>query len=153
MRAVPTVSVLTREELADNNVEMGRRMFGPILSLLVAIAYLIGTLVVGLTAYVSVVNRSRELAVMKAIGSTNSQLALDVVTGTSIVCVVSLVLGIASAIAIARAIELFAPGYSVVPWSIRAVGRTCVAVGFITVVGALAPLRQIESLEPAMAFR
>jgi putative ABC transport system permease protein len=152
-RTVPTVSVLTREELADNNVAMGKRMFAPILSLLVAISYVIGTLVVGLTTYVSVVNRSRDLAVMKAIGSQTGQLVRGVVADTGFVCAISLVLGIASAIAIARAIEWLAPGYSVVPWSLRALVRTSIAVGLIAGIGALAPLRQISSLEPAMAFR
>jgi hypothetical protein len=60
-RAVPNVAVFSRQELGDNNVKMGRRMFGPIVSLLVAIAYLIGALVVGLTVYASVLDRASEL--------------------------------------------------------------------------------------------
>lgn len=152
-RSVPGVSVFSREELGENDVEMGRRMFAPILSLLVAIAYLVGTLVVGLTSYVSVVNRSRELAVMKAIGSRTAGLAADVLTETALVCALSLLLGVAAAMAVASVIEWLAPQYSVVPWSVAAIGRTSLAIGVIAGLGALAPLRHVASVEPAMAFR
>ena len=68
--SVPEAAVLTAEQLAANDVALGRELFGPIMGALIWLAYLIGVLVVGLIVYADVIGRRRAFGVMKALGMT-----------------------------------------------------------------------------------
>ncbi|MCP5162320.1 MAG: ABC transporter permease [Hahellaceae bacterium] len=72
---VPEVDVLSSAQLGHNSVALGRAMFGPVLGLLLSVAYVIGFLVVTLIMDADVRARRRNLVVLMALGFSATRLA------------------------------------------------------------------------------
>lgn len=68
LRSVPGTTALPKQELIMNDRGLIGRVFNAPLLLMVAIAFLVGTLVVGLVIYTATVERQREYGVLKALG-------------------------------------------------------------------------------------
>ncbi|MDH3694673.1 MAG: ABC transporter permease [Gammaproteobacteria bacterium] len=64
---IPDADVYMPGQLAANDVQLGRDLLGPILGLLISIAYGIGLLVAGLIMYADVTTRLRNFGVLTAI--------------------------------------------------------------------------------------
>ena len=152
-RRVPAVDVFTREELAATNVALGRQMLGPILALLVGIAWSVGGLVIALTSYSSVAERLAELAVMKALGASARRLGADVGLEVAIVCSLGLVFGLAAALATAHGIQDWIPSYRLTPGAPGSIAVTGAVSVVLALAGGLVPLRQILAVDPASVFR
>ena len=149
---VPGVSALTRAEVAAND----RRLFidpfsGPLLAM-VAIAFAVAVLVVGLAVYSSIAERSREYATLKALGLR--QLALLQLAGgqAAALALAGTALGIVLAFGAARGVSALAPKYLI---AISAPAVTAIAVSalVIALLAALVPARLLARLDPASAFR
>lgn len=80
--ALPAVDVHTPAEIAVHDVQLGQQLFGPVLNLLVAVAWLAVLLAVGLTMYAAVIDRRRDFGVMKALGVGPTGLASAVLFET-----------------------------------------------------------------------
>jgi putative ABC transport system permease protein len=65
------VNILTKKEMAANDLKLFAKVFSAPLRLMVAIAFLVGTMIVGLVIYTATVERQREYGVIKAIGGRN----------------------------------------------------------------------------------
>jgi putative ABC transport system permease protein len=143
----------TPQELGTADEEMGRRLLGPVLGLLVGLSYLIGALVVGLTLYGSVQARVRDFAVVAALGGGPGRLAALVFTEALVVTVAAFGLGLLAAVLGAEVVELLQPDYIVSPLAGAALPRTALAVLGLGAVGAGWPLRRVLSIDPAIVFR
>lgn len=151
--SVPEIDVHTPAELGDNDAAMARQLLGGVVTLLVVVAYIVGILVIGLTLYASVFERMRDFGVMKALGSSNRRLYRSVAAEALTLVALSLVLGLAVSLAVAKAISLWAPQYLVVPWSAAAITRTAIAAVVMAGAAALLPIRQVANVDPAMVFK
>lgn len=145
--------VHTPQELGAADEEMGRRLLGPVLGLLVGLSYLIGALVVGLTLFGSVQARVRDFAVVVALGGGPAWLSALVLTEALVVVLAAFVLGLGAAIGGAELIELLQPDYVVSPLAGSALPRTALAVLILGGLGASLPLRRVLSIDPAIVFR
>ncbi len=65
------VNALTKREMAANDLKLFAKVFSAPLKLMVGIAFLVGTMIVGLIIYTATVERQREYGVIKAIGAKN----------------------------------------------------------------------------------
>jgi putative ABC transport system permease protein len=151
-RTVPGVSALTRSEVAAND----RRLFvdpfsGPLLAM-VAIAFVVAILVIGLAVYSSIAERSREYATLKALGLRRRALVRLVGTQAAALALAGTALGIVLAFGASRSVSALAPKYliAISPGAVAAVAASALA---IALVAALVPARLLARLDPASALR
>lgn len=151
-RDVPAVSALTRAEVAAND----RSLFvdtlsGPLLAM-VAIAFAVAILVIGLAVYSSTAERSREYATLKALGLQRRGLFRLVGIQAAALALAGTALGALLGFAAARGITILAPQYliAISAATVALVGASALAMA---IVAALVPARFLARLDPASAFR
>ncbi len=150
---VSDVDVWTPQQLAYNDEQMGSNLFGPVLGLLIGLAYVVGFLVVGLIVYAEVHGRLRDFGVLKALGLRLSQLVSSIILQTLILLLVAFPLGVFIAWGTAACIEWIVPLYRVPILDPSGLVRTLVACMVFSVLGGLIPLRLVASADPMIAFK
>ena len=151
-REVSGVSALTRTEVAANDRRLFTTVFRGILLPMVAIAFAVAILVIGLAVYTSTAERSREYATLKALGLPQWALFRLVGTQAASLALAGTVLGTLFGFAAARGVSALAPKYLI------AIGFGTVAVVAmsalaIAILAALVPARFVARIDPATAFR
>jgi putative ABC transport system permease protein len=150
---VPAGDVFLPEQLADNDASLVGVMFGPIFSLLIWVAYLIGLLVTAIIMFAAVLARRRSFGVLKALGFSPQFLGAAVVLEAIALVVVALPAGMLVAAGIGAAFEAAMPLYLVLPLEPAPVLQTAAASLTFAVLGALAPMPLIRRVDPALVFR
>lgn len=141
-----------KREMIANDYKLFARIFSAPLQLMVAIAFLVGTLVVGLVIYTATVERRREYGVLKAIGARNWMLYRVVTTQALVAAGAGSVLGVGLVFGAARLIMDLRPQFLIVLEPARI--AAALLVGFaMALVAALFPARVIAGLAPAEVFR
>lgn len=152
-RAVPEADVFTSDELAANDVALGRELFGPIMGALIGLAYLIGILVVGLIVYADTIARRRAFGVMKALGFRLRHMLATVSAQTLMLLVLAWPLGLGIALAVASAIEALVPIYRVYVLEPAGLAWAVAGVLAMALAGAALPLRVVARADPNIAFQ
>jgi putative ABC transport system permease protein len=149
---VPGVSALTREEAAANDRSLFTGAFNGILLAMVAIAFAVAILVIGLTVYTSTTERGREYATLKAIGLRRRPLLQLAAGQAGALALAGATVGTGLAFAAAWAAAGLAPKYLIV---VSAQSVALMAAGALTMalVAAFLPARYLGRLDPATAFR
>ena len=151
-RAVPGVSALTRDEAAANDRRLYTGAFkGPLLAM-VAIAFAVAILVIGLTVYGSTSERGREYATLKAIGLRNGPLLRLAAGQAATLALAGTVAGTLLAFAAVRTASELAPKYLIVV-TIESIALIAIAALAMALVAAFLPARYLARLDPATAFR
>lgn len=150
--AVPGTTATTAPEFVSESTADIRESFVPILFVLVVIAMVIGTAVIGLTIYTSVLEKRREYGVLKAIGFSNRRL-LGIVWRQSLVAgLLGLAAGTALTLAVAALIEGLLPAFVTIVRP-RDVLLVAVAATVMSVLASFLPIRPVTRLDPAEVFR
>jgi putative ABC transport system permease protein len=150
--AVPGVSALTRDEAAANDRRLYTGAFkGPLLAM-VAIAFGVAILVIGLTVYGSTSERGREYATLKAIGLRNGPLLRLAAGQAAALALAGTVAGTLLAFAAVRTASELAPKYLIVV-TIESIAVIAIAALAMALVAAFLPARYLARLDPANAFR
>lgn len=146
------LTVVDRDELRQAGLTLATRIYGVPLRLMVLVAFLAGTLVIALTAYTSVAERTREYGIVKAMGATGRHLTGLAVAQTALLASAGTATGFVL-FAVGRvAITAARPQFTILLTSgaaIRAVGAAAV----MATVAALIPARRLGRLDPAVAYR
>jgi len=150
---VPAANAFLPGELAQRDEDLGRELMGPILGLLLVVSYAIGALVIGMFMFAAVRGRQRSLGVMRALGFTPRMLGMAVVIEAGVLTLLALPLGIALSQILATIIHALAPVYLILPTEPAGLVRTAVICLALAGLGALAPVRLIAGMDPAMVFR
>jgi putative ABC transport system permease protein len=151
-RQVPGVSALTRAEVEANDRSLFAAVFAKILLPMVAIAFAVAILVIGLAVYSSTAERSREYATLKALGLRSSALLRLVGVQAAALALIGSALGTLLGFAAARGISFVAPKYLVVIGS-GTVALVAASALAMAIVAALLPARFVARIDPASAFR
>lgn len=151
--SVTDADVLTAEQLAANDVALGKELFGPIMGALIGLAYLIGVLVVGLIVYADTIARRRAFGVMKALGFRLPHMLAAVSAQTLLLLALAAPLGIGIALAVAAGIEALAPVYRVYVLEPAGLAGGLTGVLAMALLGAILPLRVVARTDPAIAFQ
>lgn len=152
LAALPGVSALPKDEVAQNDVSVFSRVIGPPVRLMTGIAFLVGTLVVGLVLYSATVERRREYGVLKAIGSRARTLYTLALTQAVIVTVAGAALGLALAAVEAQLVMQLRPQF-LITFEPRTVALALVASALMGLVAVSLPAKVIADLAPADVFR
>ena len=149
---VPGVSALTRAEVGANDRGLFTSAFNGMLLPMVAIAFAVAILVIGLSVYSSTAERSREYATLKALGLRRRALLSLVATQAATLALAGTALGTLLGFAAARGVSALAPKY-LIAISAGMVALVGVSASAMAILAALVPARFLARLDPASAFR
>jgi putative ABC transport system permease protein len=127
-------------------------IFDQVLFLMVAAAFIIGALVVGMVIYTATNERRGEYGILKAIGARNGVLYRVVAWQAMIAAGVGALLGIGFAFAMGSLVMDLRPQF-LVAIEPSAIVATLVAGLIMALAGALIPARALAGLAPAEVFR
>lgn len=146
------VEVLLTSEVIANDRRLLARVFDVPIGLMVAIAFVVGVLVVGLVIYTATIERRREYGTIKAIGARNRTLYRVVAVQALIAAATGAIVGIGLAVGAGAALTALRPQFLVAlePAAILGVLASSLVMA---IVAALIPARMIARLEPAEVFR
>jgi putative ABC transport system permease protein len=152
LNELPGINAVTNAEMSANDLKLFAKVFSAPLKLMVGIAFLVGTMIVGLVIYTATVERQREYGVMKAIGAANKVL-YQVVTAQALVAALAGALaGVVLAYLTAQAIMTIRSQF-LITIEPRDILLAFLAGLGMALVAALFPARMIAGLEPAEVFR
>jgi putative ABC transport system permease protein len=150
--SMPGLSAYTAKDFADNSRAVLQSSLLPILRVILILAVVVGTVVVGLTVYTSVLEKEREFGVMKALGAPRQSLARVVVEETFACCLAGFVLGegasLLSSLFAERAVPQFVT--QVQSGDIATVFATTLFMG---VVAAFIPIQRLMRVDALTVFK
>jgi putative ABC transport system permease protein len=149
---VPGVNSFVSDEFASSSRQALRQSMSPVLLVVLMLAFGVGTLVVGLTVYTSVLEKEREFGVIKAIGTPWLGLLRPVLEQALLCCLFGFALGIAGAFAAAALVEW------VIPQFITSFRVTDIAMVFggavaMSVLASIIPATRIMRVDTLSVFR
>jgi putative ABC transport system permease protein len=150
--AIPGTEVLLKSDVVANDRKLMARVYDAPIGLMVAIAFVVGVLVVGLVIYTATIERRREYGAVKAIGARNRTLYRVVTTQAFIAGAAGAVSGVGFAYVAGSALMAWRPQFRV-EIEPAAVGVVLAASLVMALLAALIPARAVARLEPAEVFR
>jgi putative ABC transport system permease protein len=151
-RAMPGVTAQTRDEFATSEARVVTDMSADLLKIMSTIGLLIALAVIALGLMTATLNRLRDFAVLKALGSSTRRLAGAVAVQVAWTVALAATVATAAAVALAQVLPSVAPAVDIVITP-AAVARLTVTTAVVGMVAALWPLRRIAALDAATAFR
>jgi putative ABC transport system permease protein len=146
------LNVLTRDQVAKNDVKFATGIFGGPVKLMVGIGLAAGTMIIALTAYTTIIERRREYGIVKAMGATRGRLVGLALLQTLTLAVFGLVAGWLLFLAGRELIISSRPQFSVLLTS-DTIAQAAIAAFVMALFAAIIPARRLARLEPADAFR
>jgi putative ABC transport system permease protein len=146
------LNAVSTAELRATALSIATRVYGTPLKLMVAVAFLVGTLIIALAAYNAVTERRREYGIVKAIGATSRRLVSLALRETAIIGLLGLVSGLVLFVVGRATIVWLRPQFSVV-LTPSAVAQAIIAAAAMVVLGATVPAWRLAKLDPAVAYR
>ncbi|HET7704231.1 MAG TPA: FtsX-like permease family protein [Candidatus Limnocylindrales bacterium] len=150
--SIPGVEAFAKIEKIEADRKGIARIYDAPLGLMVAIAFVVGVLVVGLVIYTATIERRREYGALKAIGMRNRTLYRLVASQALIAAVAGGLLGVALAVGVGALLNALRPQFPVVI-ELEAIAKALAASLAMAVIAALAPARAMAGLAPAEVFR
>ena len=148
---VDGVEALTPEEMAKADRKVLAAMLDTPLNLVIAIGFVIGTAVMGLTVYIAVTDHMEEYAVLKAVGASGIWLQKLVLLETLYRTVSGFLLGVGLAFLAGRLIMGLMPQFTVI-LRLEIIGMTGLAALIMALIAAVLPVRRIMALDPNGVF-
>jgi putative ABC transport system permease protein len=147
-----SIEVTPKSTVMANDLSLYGGVFSGPIRLMVAIAFLVGTLVVGLVIYTATIERQREYGVLKAIGARNGLLYRTVTIQALIASGVGALIGVGLAFGLAQLIMMSQPQFLIV-FESSAVIQSLLTGLAMALFAAWFPARVIARLAPAEVFR
>lgn len=151
-RRLRDVEILSVATVKRNDLDLLVKVFAIPLRLMVAIAFAVGTTILGMVIYTATVERLREYGVLKAVGAKNQHLYWLVTQQGLVTALLGVTLGIGLAWLAAQGVMLASPKFLVIlaPSSTLTAAATGLLMGLLA---ALLPARYVSGLDPARVFR
>jgi putative ABC transport system permease protein len=158
----PTAEALSGTETTEQNASDVQERFGffrQLLSIFAGIALLVGTFIIANTFAILVAQRTRELALLRAIGASRRQVLTSVLLEAAVIGLIAAVLGLLGGIALATGVTaaLEATGADL-PTSGLVISTTTVVTALvlglgITLLASVVPAVQATRVPPLAALR
>jgi putative ABC transport system permease protein len=152
LAGIAGTDVMLKSDLISTTRRTYLSVLGPILELIAAIAFVVGTLVVGIVVYTATLERQREYGVLKAVGARNRVLYRVVAAQALAAAVAGSTLGVGLALFAAQVIMVVRPQFLIAIDPTAAVLALMIGVG-MALVAALFPARMLARLAPAEVFK
>ena len=148
---VEKVNALTQEEFIRNDFAMAMQMGVEIIFMMSIICSALAALITGFTAYMQVVKKKRELAIIKAMGAGRASLIFGILIQSAVIALTGFAMAAGFALVVIPYIPALAPQLTLVV-SYGAVANMGLLAMGIAVAGALVPAWNVTRLDPAMVF-
>jgi putative ABC transport system permease protein len=152
LNELPGINAVTKTEMSANDLNLFVKVFSAPLKLMVGIAFLVGTMIVGLVIYTATVERQREYGVIKAIGASNKVLYQVVTIQSLVAAIAGALMGVALAYLAAQAIMALRSQF-LITIEPRDILMAFLSGLGMAIVAAFFPARVIAGLAPAEVFR
>jgi putative ABC transport system permease protein len=149
---VDGTEVFTREEFGRAIRKEIDESFLPIIGILLAIGFVVGAAVVGLTIYTATIERSREFGVMKAVGASGTFLYRIVATQSAWLTASGFIFGLLAALVVAELARSAVPDFAT-DFRPEDVASVLAGTVLMAIVGSLIPVRRLNGIDPALVFR
>jgi putative ABC transport system permease protein len=146
------VSVFTADGFAKSVRKEIDESFLPIITILLAIGFVVGAAVVGLTIYTATIERSREYGVMKAVGGSPGFLYRIVLSQSAMLTAAGFAVGLGAAVGVARLAAELVPEFATDFQPTDVLGVLAAAV-LMAILASFVPVRRINGIDPASVFR
>ncbi|MGH9279947.1 MAG: ABC transporter permease, partial [Acidimicrobiales bacterium] len=149
---VPGTQVFAGTELAERNADNLREGFLPIVWVLVLVAFVVGTTIIGLIIYTATLEKKKEYGVLKAIGFSNRRLYQVVFQQALLAAIAGFVVGALLSLVLGSGLERLVPLFVTdIGWGDIAFAGAGALV--MAVLASFIPARPITRLDPAEVFR
>lgn len=152
LRTLPGTNVLLKSQVMANDQQILAGILDQVVLLMVAAAFIVGALVVGMVIYTATNERRGEYGILKAIGARNGMLYRVVAFQAVFAAGVGSVLGVGFAFAMGSLVTNVKPQFLVSIEPAAIIG-TLVAGLVMALAGAIVPARAVAGLAPAEVFR
>lgn len=152
LQSLPGVNVLLKSQVMANDQQIIAGIADQVVLLMVAAAFIVGALVVGMVIYTATIERRGEYGILKAIGARNGVLYRVVVSQAVVAAGVGVLLGVGFAFAMGWLVMTAKPQF-VVEIEPSAIVGTLAAGLVMALAGGLVPARAAARLAPAEVFR
>lgn len=149
---VPGTNVLLKSDVMANDQEIVAGVFDQVILLMVAAAFVVGALVVGMVIYTATNERRAEYGILKAIGARSGVLYRVVAAQAIVAAGFGAVLGVAFAYVMGWLVTTARPQF-MVAIEPTAIAMTVAAGLAMALLGALVPARAAARLAPAEVFK
>ncbi len=151
-RRLRDAEILPAAVVRQNDLDVLVQIFAVPLQMMVAIAFAVGTAILGMIIYTATVERVREYGVLKAVGAKNRHLYWLVTQQGLFTALVGAALGIGLAWLVGRWVMAITPKFLVIlqPDSTLTILLTGLLMGLLA---ALLPARYVGKLDPALVFK
>jgi putative ABC transport system permease protein len=151
-RRLRDVEIVPAGTMKQNDLDLLVQVFAIPLRMMVAIAFAVGTAILGMVIYTATIERRREYGVLKAVGAKNRQLYWLVIQQGLVTALIGVILGIVLAWLTGQWVMESYPKFLVVlqPNAIVPTALTGLVMGLLA---ALMPAQQVGRLDPAQVFR
>ncbi len=149
---LPRANVLLKSAVMTDDQEVMAGIMDQVIFLMVAAAFIVGALVVGMVLYTATIERRSEYGILKAIGARGGVLYRVVLAQALVADGLGVLVGIGFAFAMGWLVTTLKPQFliTIQPAAIA----VTVGVGLVmALLGALLPARSVVSLAPADVFR
>jgi putative ABC transport system permease protein len=150
--SVPGVKAWLPAEFSDNSSAALRQSMLPILLIILALAFLVGTMVLGLTVYTSVLEKEREFGVIKALGVPGPGLLRVVLEQALVTCVAGFVLGMGGALVAAWLVTEAVPQF-ITNFRWADAGLALAGAVAMSVIASIVPAGRIMRADPLAVFK
>jgi putative ABC transport system permease protein len=152
LQAVPGTNVLLKRSLIANDQQISANILNQIIVLMVAVAFVVGALVVGMIIYTATIERRSEYGILKAIGARNALLYRVVAWQAAVAALLGALVGVAFAFFLGGLVTALRPQL-VIAIQPAAIALTMGAGFVMALLGGLVPARAAARLAPAEVFR
>lgn len=148
----PALVAFTGEEFAEATRERILGNLLPILTMVLALAFIVGLAVSGLTIYTSTIEKAREYGILKAVGFKNGYLYRLIFEQSLATAAIGFAIGIAGTLAFGPLAQRLVPQFvTLIRW------QDTIYVFVVTVVMALiagyVPVRRLAAIDPTSVFK
>jgi putative ABC transport system permease protein len=148
----PEMAAFTSDEFASSTRRRILDDVVPIMLLIVGLAFIVGIAITSLTIFTTTVEKTREFAVMKAIGFNNYDLFQLVLFQSFLIGLLGFVFGAILTLILSRFVDRIVAQFIVfVRW--QDLGLVLVATMIMAFAAAIVPARRVGSLDPGAVFR
>jgi putative ABC transport system permease protein len=156
-----TEAVTGKEVVAENqrDIQKGLKFFKTFLLTFALIALFVGSFIIYNTFSIIVAQRSREMALLRAIGASRRQVLASVMLEAGVVGLIASVLGLLAGIGVAAGLKALLAGFGIdipaggVVLSGNTVVTALIAGLFVSLAAALFPARKASKVPPVAAMR
>jgi len=147
------IEVLTAREFAKKDESFMREFFVSMLGIVTFLTYVIGILIIGLVIYILTLEKTRDYAILKAVGATNKQVFRIVLLQTFVSAAFGFVLGLLIAKGFEYLTTSLISTQFIVVVEQKFIWIVLAGIFLMSLVASIIPLKKVFTVEPTIVFR